>query len=62
MKSVKNMPTVYLFVDRKNEATFCSEFIPIISQSLNTFVPAEIRNFRLFIPISNGIIKRMTSN
>ena len=46
MKSVEDLPTVYLFVGRKSEATLCSEFIPIISQSLDTFVPAEIRTFR----------------
>ena len=46
MKSVEGLPTVYLFVGRKAEATLCSEFIPVISQSLATFVPAEIRTFR----------------
>lgn len=46
MKSVEGLPFVYLFVGRKNEATLCSEYIPIISQSLNTFVPPEIRTFR----------------
>lgn len=46
MKSVEDLPTVYLFVGRKSEATLCSEFIPIISQSLDTFVPVEIRTFR----------------
>lgn len=46
MKSVEGLPTVYLFVGRKSEATLCSEFIPAISQSLDTFVPAEIRTFR----------------
>jgi len=46
MKSVENLPTVYLFVGRKAEATLCLEFIPVISQSLDTFVPAEIRTFR----------------
>lgn len=45
MKSVEGLPTVYLFVGRKAEATLCSEFIPVISQSLDTFVPAEIRTF-----------------
>ncbi|MGV8138505.1 MAG: ATP-binding protein [Mangrovibacterium sp.] len=40
------MPTVYLFVGRKNETTLCSEFIPVISQSLDVFVPDEIRTFR----------------
>lgn len=46
MKSVESLPTVYLFVGRKSEATLCSEFIPVISQSLDTFVPTEIRSFR----------------
>jgi len=46
MKSVESLPTVYLFVGRKSEATLCSEFIPIIAQSLNTFVPPEIQTFR----------------
>jgi AAA+ ATPase superfamily predicted ATPase len=46
MKSVEGLPTVYLFVGRKAEATLCSEFIPVISQALDTFVPTEIRTFR----------------
>ena len=46
MKAVEDLPTVYLFVGRKNEATLCAEFIPNISQSLNTFVPQEIQTFR----------------
>jgi AAA+ ATPase superfamily predicted ATPase len=46
MKSVEGLPTVYLFVGRKSEATLCSEFIPVITQSLNVFVPNEIRTFR----------------
>ncbi len=46
MKSTEALPTVYLFVGRKNEATLCSEFIPIIAQSLDVFVPDEIRTFR----------------
>lgn len=46
MKAVEGLPTVYLFIGRKNEATLCSEFIPIIAQSLDTFVPSEIQTFR----------------
>jgi AAA+ ATPase superfamily predicted ATPase len=46
MKSVENTPTVYLFVGRKNEATLCAEFAPIISSSLNTFVPEGVYSFR----------------
>lgn len=46
MHSVDNSPTVYLFVGRKSEATLCTEFIPIIAQSLNVYIPGEIRTFR----------------
>lgn len=46
MKSVEGLPTVYLFVGRKSEATLCAEFIPVIAQSLGIFVPGEIRTFR----------------
>ena len=46
MRSIEDSPTVYLFVGRKNEATLCVEFIPVIAQSLETFVPNEIRTFR----------------
>lgn len=46
VKSVEGLPSVYLFVGRKNEAALCAEYVPIIAQSLNTFVPAEIRTFR----------------
>ncbi len=45
MKSVEGVPTVYLFVGRKNEATLCAEFIPAIAQTLDTFVPDGIRTF-----------------
>jgi uncharacterized protein len=46
LKSVENTPSVYLFVGRKNEAALCAEFIPIITSSLNTFVPEGIQTFR----------------
>lgn len=46
MKSVEGLPTVYLFVGRKSEATLCAEFITVIAQSLDVFVPGEIRTFR----------------
>jgi hypothetical protein len=46
MKSVENTATVYLFVGRKNEATLCKEFIPVIASSLNTFVPEGIQSLR----------------
>ena len=46
IKSTADTPTIYLFVGRKNEAALCLEFIPIIAQVLNTFVPPEIQTFR----------------
>jgi len=46
LKSTENEPTVYLFVGRKTEATLCTEYIPLISNSLNIFVPTEILSFR----------------
>jgi len=45
MKSVEDEPTVYLFVSRKTEATLCSEYIKVISNALDTFVPSEISSF-----------------
>lgn len=46
MKAVKDSPTVYLFVSRKNEASLCAEYVPLISQALGIYVPEEIRTFR----------------
>jgi len=46
MRSVEGTPTVYLFVGRKNEATLCAEFIPLIANVLGTYVPGEIKTFR----------------
>ena len=46
LKAVEDLPTVYLFVGRKNEATLCAEFIPLVAQALGIFVPNEIRTFR----------------
>lgn len=46
MKSVEHTPVVYLFVGRKNEATLCAEFIPVIAGSLDTYVPEGINSFR----------------
>jgi len=46
MKSVENEATVYLFVGRKTEAALCAEYIPLISKSLDIFVPTEISSLR----------------
>ena len=39
-------PTVYLFISRKNEASLCAEFIPLISAELKIFMPGSIKSFR----------------
>lgn len=62
MKSVEDLPTVYLFVGRKSEATLCAEFIPIISQSLDTFVPTEIRTFRSLFQYLMELASRKSFN
>jgi AAA+ ATPase superfamily predicted ATPase len=46
MRSVEGLPTVYLFVGRKTEATLCAEFIPVIAQTLDVYVPEEVKTFR----------------
>ena len=46
MKAVKDAPTIYLFVSRKNETSLCAEYIPLISQALSTYVPEGIKAFR----------------
>ncbi len=46
MKAVEGSPVVYLFVGRKNEAALCTEYISLITQALNVYVPIEIRTFR----------------
>lgn len=37
-------PTVYLFISRKNEASLCAEFIPLIASALKIFVPSSIKS------------------
>jgi hypothetical protein len=46
MKSVEGLPTVYLFVGRKNEASLCAEFAQEIRRYIDVFVPEGILNFR----------------
>lgn len=62
MKAVEDTPTVYLFVGRKNEATLCTEFITTITQSLDTFVPAEIQTFRSLFQYLMEIATNKTFN
>jgi uncharacterized protein len=46
LKAIEGKPLIYLFVGRKNEAAVCTEFTSIIAQSLNCYVPNEIKTFR----------------
>lgn len=46
-----DVPTVYLFVSRKNEAALCEEFSQLISSALGTYVPSEIKSFRSLFQI-----------
>ena len=62
MKSVEGLPTVYLFVGRKNEAALCTEFVPIVAQSLHTFVPEEIKTFRSLFQYLMELSIRMSFN
>jgi AAA+ ATPase superfamily predicted ATPase len=41
-----DIPTLYLFVSRKNEATLCAEFLPLISSTLGCYIPEELKQFR----------------
>lgn len=40
------VPTVYLFVSRKNETALCKEFVSLISSQLQIHVPEGITSFR----------------
>ncbi len=41
-----DVPTVYLFVSRKNEAALCAEYSELISSQLGIYVPQGIASFR----------------
>ena len=62
MKVMEGSPTVYLFVGRKNEATLCSEFIPVIAQALDVFVPVEIKTFRSLFQYMMGLSETRAFN
>jgi uncharacterized protein len=46
MKATEETPTVYLFTGRKNEAALIEEFVTVIRQSLDIFVPDGMQTFR----------------
>jgi AAA+ ATPase superfamily predicted ATPase len=41
-----DIPTLYLFVSRKNEAALCAEFLQLISSTLGCYIPEELKQFR----------------
>lgn len=62
MRAVKGTPTVYLFVSRKNEASLCAEYVPLISQVLGIYVPEEIKTFRILFQYLLEQAQRMPFN
>lgn len=62
MRAVKDSPTVYLFVNRKNEASLCTEYVSLISQALDIYVPEEIRTFRSLFQYLMEQARRMPFN
>ena len=47
-KSCENTPTIYLFVNRGNEAALCKGFAEVISRTFDMYVPEENSFARLF--------------
>ena len=45
LKSCEGTPTVYLFIDRSNEAMLCSACARNASEALNTYIAPEITSF-----------------
>lgn len=62
IKAVEDFPVVYLFVGRKNEATLCAEYIPLITQTLNVYIPNEIKTFRSLFQYIMELATRMEFN
>lgn len=60
MKSVENSTWVYLFVGRKNEATLCSEFKSVVTQTLGAFIPDEVRTFRSLFTLLMQLAERQS--
>lgn len=46
LKSCEGTPTVYLFVSRTNEVELCRQFVEVIRQSLDVFVPDGMNSLR----------------
>lgn len=62
LNSCEDTPTVYLFVRRSNEATLCSQFAEIASQSLNTYISSEVTSFVSLFETLMTLGKNLTFN
>ena len=56
------IPTVYFFVSRKNEAVLCEEFSILVSSALETYVPPEIRSFNSLFQMMMELAKTRRFN
>lgn len=55
LKSCEGTPTVYLFIDRSNEAMLCSTCARNASEALNTYIAPEITSFASLFETLMGI-------
>ena len=62
MRAFEKTPTIYLFVGRKNEASLCREFITLVSQALDIYVPEEISTFKSLFRYNMEVATRQSFN
>ena len=62
MRAFEKTPTIYLFVGRKNEASLCREFITLVSQALDIYVPEEISTFKSLFRYIMEVATRQSFN
>ena len=62
MRAFEKTPTIYFFVGRKNEASLCREFITLVSQALDIYVPEEISTFKSLFRYIMEVATRQSFN
>lgn len=62
VKSCECTPTVYLFVNRNNEAALCTEFCDIVRRSLDVFVPEGIQSIAMLFEYVMNLGKEQRFN
>lgn len=62
LKSCEGTPTVYLFIDRSNEAMLCSTCARNASEALNTYIAPEITSFASLFETLMGIGRNKAFN